>query len=286
MLICFFITSLIAGLLAIPLYDINIFTNPVSISEDPAIVATLKLIQIFNSIGFYLIPSLLIAFLISGRINEYLKLNKKGSTAAVLLTALIMFSSVPLMNFLIELNQKIHFPEFLKGLENIMKRAEENAAELTKLFLRTNSFQEFLLNFFMIALLPALGEELLFRGVLQKMFTQWTKSLHWGIWISAILFSTIHFQFYGFLPRMLMGVLFGYLFVWSGSLWVPIFAHFLNNASAFIFYYLKQEKHIDFDPDRIGVEGDGILMSIFISIVFTALFIYLFYANRKRELTN
>ena len=104
------------------------------------------------------------------------------------------------------------------GIEKWMKDAEESAAEITKAFLDVKTIPGLVFNVFMIAFLPAVGEELLFRGIIQRIFTDMTKSHHWGIWISAILFSAMHFQFYGFVPRVLLGALFGYLLVWSGSI--------------------------------------------------------------------
>ena len=94
-----------------------------------------------------------------------------------------------------------------------------------------NSISSLLINMVMIGVIPAIGEEFLFRGALQKIFSEWTKNKHLGIWISAILFSAMHLQFYGFIPRMLLGALFGYTLLWTGSLWIPIFGHFVNNGT-------------------------------------------------------
>jgi len=95
-----------------------------------------------------------------------------------------------------------------------------------------------LFNIFMIAIVAAIGEELIFRGVIQKIFARWTGNIHLAIIITGFLFSLIHLQFYGFFPRWLLGVMFGYLMVWSGTLWLPIFAHFVNNAVAVLVSYL------------------------------------------------
>nr|WP_256471379.1 CPBP family intramembrane glutamic endopeptidase [Solitalea agri] len=106
------------------------------------------------------------------------------------------------------------------------------------------------LNLFMMAVLPAIGEELLFRGVAQRLFIDTFKNANAGIWVAAIVFSALHFQFYGFLPRMLLGVLFGYLFYWSGNIWLAVFAHFVNNATVVVFSYLFQHKIIEFNIDQ------------------------------------
>ena len=123
----------------------------------------------------------------------------------------------------------------------------------------------------MVAVLPAIGEELLFRGVIQKIFINWTKNAHWGIWISAILFSAMHLQFYGFVPRMLLGVAFGYLLVWSGSMWLPIAAHFFNNGIAVIAMYLIDKGLLSPEVETFGTTSDS-YYSVAISVVLVAVF--------------
>jgi hypothetical protein len=123
----------------------------------------------------------------------------------------------------------------------------------------------------MIAFLPAIGEELLFRGVIQRIFTSWTRNQHWGIWISAILFSALHMQFYGFIPRVFLGVLFGYLLVWSGSIWLPIIAHFINNAVAVVAMYLIDKGLLSQEIEEIGTTSDSYYMaavSLLLIVVF------------------
>ena len=131
-----------------------------------------------------------------------------------------------------------------------------------------------LFNLFMIALLPAIGEELLFRGVIQRIFTGWTRSNHWGIWISAILFSALHMQFYGFIPRMLLGVLFGYLLVWSGSMWLPITAHFFNYGIVVIGIWLIDRKLLSSEFETIGsTNGSYYLAAISLALVLLLMFL-------------
>ena len=97
---------------------------------------------------------------------------------------------------------------------------------------------DLVVNLIIVALLAAVGEELLFRGSMQNIFLEWTKNKHAAVWITAVLFSALHAQFYGFLPRMLLGVVLGYLYIWSGSLWLSMLFHFLNNGLAVLFSYL------------------------------------------------
>ena len=158
----------------------------------------------------------------------------------------------PFINFHGGINSAMHFPEWLSGMEDWMWNAEETAGTLTEAFLKAEGIGGLLFNLFLIAVLPALGEELLFRGLIQRILTDLTKNIHWGIWLSAALFSALHLQFFGFVPRMVLGAMFGYLLVWSGSLWLPILAHFLNNAMAVIALYLIDKGRISPDVENFG----------------------------------
>jgi len=124
-------------------------------------------------------------------------------------------------------------------------------AKLTELLLNVHTLATLVFNVFLIAVIPALGEELFFRGAVQGILRQ-KMNVKVAIWITAILFSAIHMQFYGFFPRMLLGAFFGYLLFWSENLWLPIVAHFTNNGIAIIFYYLKNNGYKVQDIDTIG----------------------------------
>jgi hypothetical protein len=224
-----------------------------------------------QSIGVFIVPPFILAWLFHGKIAEYLSLNKPVNYASILLVLLLSFSASPFINFIGEINANMQLPEWLSGVENWMKNTEENAAELTDAFLKVETLGGLLFNIFMVAFLPAIGEELLFRGVVQRIFTNWTKNIHWGIWITAILFSAMHMQFYGFVPRMFLGVLFGYLLVWSGSMWLPIIAHFINNAVAVIGIYLIDKNLLTPEIEEYGSTSDSYHIAVF-SILLVAVF--------------
>lgn len=206
----------------------------------------IRLLQIFTSTGMFIAPALFFAKLESQDWIAYLKL-KGLPIILVLLTVLIMLSSGPMLEWSSELNKNMKFPGFLKDLEQWMLLKEQEMALMTKQLLKMESVPVLLINIFMLAIIPALGEEFIFRGCLQRIFARWTGNKHAAIWITAIIFSAIHFQFYGFIPRMLLGALFGYLLVWSGSLWIPIIAHFMNNSVAVLTAYVYQQKGISLD---------------------------------------
>jgi hypothetical protein len=160
-----------------------------------------------------------------------------------------MLFSIPLINVLVDFNKSIHLPHFLKNTESWMQDKELEAKKLTELIAYYNNPMEFILGLLVIAVIPAIGEELLFRGIIQNELKQILRNPHLAIWISGFIFSFMHFQFYGFIPRMLLGVMFGYLYFWSGSLLIPILVHFINNGLTFILLNLYRNKVIGLNPE-------------------------------------
>ena len=253
-LVSFLVFMIISVVAALPFVGLESMMKISSINEmtNPETIKVLKYFQVIQSFGLFIVPPIILGWLYYGKFSEYLYLDKSFKSASVLLVFVMIFFAAPFVNFVGELNANMALPEWLSEVEQWMKNAEENAEILTKAFLKVDTTGGLLFNIFMIALLPAIGEELLFRGVIQRIFTNWTRSNNWGIWISAILFSALHMQFYGFVPRMLLGVLFGYLLIWSGSMWLPIIAHFLNNAIAVIGMFLIDKNMIRPEIEEIG----------------------------------
>lgn len=240
MLTVFFVVFSIGYLLAIPIFDLSfselssLFANG-NFSDQ---LHLLKYFQIIQTIGLFVLPPFIIARLYSERAGEFLGFAPQPKIASVSAVIVMIFVALPFINFLSHLNQSIPFPDFLESVENNLINREKEAREMTCRFLDAENIQQLLVNLLLVAVLPALGEELLFRGILQKLFASWTRNIHLGILIAAVLFSAMHIQFYGFLPRLALGILFGYLFFWSGSIWLPILGHFVNNGSAVIYYYI------------------------------------------------
>jgi general stress protein CsbA len=168
----------------------------------------------------------------------------------------------------------MNLPDLFSGLENMMRQLEDKAAKITEKFLEMDTTGDLMVNLFIIAVLPAVGEELFFRGLLQRIFSDWSRNKHVGIWVTAVVFSALHGQFYGFVPRMILGGMFGYLLVWSGSLWIPILAHLVNNGVAVIASYYYQKGMLGFNPDKIGT-GPAELVFGLLSIILCAGILYL-----------
>ena len=237
--------SVIGALFTVAIYGFDVLS--MQDYTNPKVIDGLKLLQLFSAIGLFIIPPLLYGIIASKEPLKKLSLKVLGKPINYLLIVILMVVSTPFLSWVIELNASMSLPDFMAGVEQWMKQSEEQAAELTKAFLTFDGLGSLIYVLIIVAVVPAIGEELLFRGVLQKTFIQWTKNPHWGIWITAILFSALHMQFFGFFPRMLLGVLFGYVFYWSKSLWLPILGHFINNGSVVLLSYFTPELMEDAD---------------------------------------
>jgi uncharacterized protein len=248
------LTLLIGVLVAIPLFHVNLMTDIYSLTDlkNPVAVGLMKYLQIIQSIGLFIIPPVLAGYFFERRPLGYLGLMKKPGLKLILTVVVLMVVSIPMINWLITMNEGMQLPSFLNGLETWMKDSEEQAAQLTTAFLDVHTTGGFLLNILMIAILPAVGEELLFRGLLQRLFGEWFRNVHVGIFITAFFFGVVHLQFYGLLPRVALGVLFGYLYFLSGSIWAPITAHFLNNGAVVIASYLANLGIISANYEEFG----------------------------------
>jgi len=191
-----------------------------------------------------------------------------------------MILALPFINFTAEINQALVLPDSLSWLEQMMRDSEQNAERITKIFLNIDSVGALLINILMMALIPAIGEELMFRGLIQKSLSK-KMNIHIAIFISAFIFSFIHFQFFGFLPRFLMGLFFGYVYYWSGNLWLTIFAHFVNNGSAVLLAYIYGVEGIATDTSTFS-EGDNYSMYLISSIIITSGLVYSIYFLNKQ----
>lgn len=253
--------------------------------------SSLMWLQTAQSIATFVLPPILCALLwYKGQWKEWLHLSSpstKWSYGA--LCALLMLIALPGLNLLSQLNQQITFPESLAGLEAKLRAMEEAALVVTEQFVRTDNAGQFIATLFVVAILPAFGEELTFRALLINFFkgnNSTLSTLHSklkiAIWVSAILFSAVHMQFFGFFPRMLLGALFGYMLAWSGSLWLPIVMHLTNNALAVIVYNVMYWNGLDSTgADTFGY-GDTLWVGI-LSLILTGVGIFFL---RKMLLKN
>ena len=200
-----------------------------------------------QDIGLFILPGLIAVYLWSERPLEWLHIHRGASSLTWLSAVMLMLVALPGINLIGSWNQALTLPESLSALEEWMRAKEDAGMQMTEKLLGAPGWVNLVMNLMVVALLAAVSEEFCFRGMLQGIFTDHRedRTPHSAIWLAAILFSAIHIQFYGFIPRMLMGALFGYALYWSGSLWIPIVMHCTNNAMVTVLYYLAIQRGWD-----------------------------------------
>jgi uncharacterized protein len=248
--------------------NLSVMQNLIQDTTNPRNISILKFFQTLQSIGVFIIPPFIVAWFLHDQPSVFLQYRQNPEFRSILFVIAIIFFSNPLINWLTEINSKLSLPEWMNSIEIWMQNSENQATQITEAFLSTTSVTTLFTNIAMIGILPALGEELLFRGIVQQLFKKKFGNAHTAIWISAAIFSALHMQFFGFLPRLVLGAMFGYMLEWSGTLWLPIIAHFVNNTTAVIAYYLTQKGMIGNGIDKTGTWSDGSFYLVIVSIVF------------------
>ena len=248
--------------------------------RDPQAIPLLKYYQILSQLGLFVFPSFLFAYFIGKKPASYLLIDKKPDLILLVLAGCLMVLSMPLTSWMQEMNQLMKLPAALQGLEDWMKTQEKDTEMITRAFLKSSTWSSFSVNFLMVAILPALGEELLFRSLLIRLFREWTRNIHWAVFISAVIFSAMHMQFYGFIPRLVLGLFLGYLFVWTGNLWIAVGAHLVNNGMAVIAAFLYERKLISVGLDDLGASPKT--WEILVSTFLTALILLIVFQRQQR----
>ena len=243
----------------------------------------LKWMQGFVQIGAMLIPALIFAYFYGESPLKMLKINKIKPFWRIGIAISIPFILLPLAGLLAEWNYAVKFPDFLASLEQYLHRQEDSAAAMTAIFLHAETGWGLLLNLLIIAVIPALAEEFLFRGVIQNVLKQWLRNVHWAVIVTALIFSAIHGQFFGFLPRFALGLMLGYLFVTMRSIWAPVIAHFVNNATAVIVAFLESQAIIETSAEDFGVMKNAEMWGL-ISAAATVMIFWAMWRRNKREL--
>ena len=219
------LTLVLAGITGV---DIGLLADSTKWNpNDGRIITMIRGMQFIQFLALFVLPSLLCARLFSFDSKKYLGLKKASDSIYFLLGVAILLFAIPLANLLGVVNQDINLP---RGIAKWMTEQEENAQRTVRALLSRHTIKDLIINIICIAGFAAVGEELLFRGVAQKLLIRMFKSPLLGILVAAFLFSAMHMQFYGFLPRFLLGILLGYIYWYSGSLWPAIVAHFVYDA--------------------------------------------------------
>lgn len=244
-------------------------------------IMVVRVLQIISHLALFIVPSIVFFHYLETSFEKNLFLQSSNKLMIVLLAAgsFIMFS--PLVTLSAKLNMELL--QFI-GPEWLLQWAEEKKQsyeQLIKLFLSDWSLLAIVTNFLMIAIIPAIGEELVFRGLMIRKFKQAGMNIHVAIWLSAILFSLVHIDAYGFFPRLFLGILLGYFYVFSGAIIVPILLHFLNNAAATLVQSLYLAKYSKWDMHTVSDFSDHITLLIAFSAMALILFGLFVWINKR-----
>ena len=251
--------------------------------EDSSYVAASKLIQIMGSVGTFIVPAFLFSYLFEGDLFSYYKFRNPTGMAPMLLVILMMVSVIPFINYMAEINLKMEIP--IRALDQLLRSLESTAEEMMVAFTATKNIGGLLVNLLMIGVIAAVGEELIFRGLLQRLMCDMVKNVHLAILITALIFSAFHFQFFSFLPRFVLGLVLGYLMYYGQSIWYPILAHFVNNAMGVIYYYFNSRGSADDMLEEIGT-STLIPVAAVVSLALFIIFGVLWYSQAERFTTR
>lgn len=227
------------------------------------------LVSALQAIMIFIIPSFVYARYVSFHPLECLSLDIPPRWKSILWIILIYITATPFMNQIIYWNSELTLPASMSGLEKYIRAMEDQAMELTEIMLDTSSLWGMVAGVLVIGIITGIGEELFFRGSIQKIITN--KKRKWiSVWFTAVIFSAFHFQFYGFVPRLLLGAFFGYLLIWSGSVWLPIIAHAFNNSTVVVTGWLIHCGFINPEStEMLGVCKGGVPVPAIISLILT-----------------
>jgi membrane protease YdiL (CAAX protease family) len=247
-------------------------------------IGFLKYLMISQDISLFIVPSVIILILLKPYHQKGLRIFETPRIKEVIMVILLVFCIFPLNSFIGLLNSRMIFPDWLSGMEQWMVDKENRADNLISMLITSESFSVMITNIFVLAVIPSIGEELLFRGVFQKILYGFSKSGHPAIWLTAFIFSSMHLQVFGFIPRLILGLIFGYLFFWSKTLWLPVIAHFINNVVPVIVTYLQDKEKLTALNDSIFWKHTILLIIPVIIIVLILLYFRNKSGNNQREI--
>jgi len=264
-------------------FDINNLSDPITGNSGNNIMFV-RYLQVTQQLSFFLFPSVMMVKFYRSSDSQIIFSEKKIRGFDIILVFVLAFFAVSVTTWTGIINSKLTLPDSLSGIEVWIREKEEKASAITNVLVESSDIQTYLMNLFILGIVPAVSEEMIFRGVMQQLFYRIFRTVHWPVWITAIIFSTIHLQFYGFFPRLILGLIFGYLFLWSRNIILPVAAHFFNNAIAISFTYFTGQGNL---PGKsFEVSGEGIPAIPFLQIIGGIIILFYFrskYQNKNNE---
>jgi membrane protease YdiL (CAAX protease family) len=234
----------------------------------------LKIAQLVITVVTFFVPVVLLCKMCAMKSTAFVKADKRFTLRLLLLVMIVIISIQPFMNATAEWFSGWSLPSSFSWLERSLKEMEKQNLDLVSRFLDVHSVGGLLFNILVVAIAPAICEEFFFRGGLQQVFAE-KMNRHSAIWLTAVIFSAVHMEVSGFLPRVVLGACFGYLFVWSGTIWLPVIAHFINNLGGVVIEYLIYNHMAAKSIEKIGA-GDTLWITCCGLILFGAALVFVF----------
>ena len=241
----------------------------------------LKSMQTFLELSIFMIPALIFAYKNSQNINNYWGIKQKQGGITILSVIVLYIVAMPLVFWLVNINESIKFPESMQTLENALKSLQDSTKEMTEKFLNVSTIGGLLGNIFVMAIVPAVSEEMLFRGCIQKTLTDKMRNKFLAIIISSFIFSAAHLDFYGLIPRFILSIILGYVFYYTGDILMSMLLHFINNSIAVISGYIQFNFNNGVEPETMfSTPPTWMIVS---SVVLTVAMFIILGRNRKQE---
>lgn len=242
--------------------------------------ASLRIMAILQDVLVFILPAVVTALLTTRYPGELLEVMHGPRFFTTLWAILALLVSIPAMNAVIEWNDGWNLPESMRWARQL----EEDARLTTQVMMGGTSVGSLIISILIVGVLTGISEELFFRGGIQKLLMCTRLNPHCAIWIAAVIFSAMHLQLYGFVPRVLLGALFGYIMWWSGTLWLPIILHALNNSLVVLTSWMTARGELSpgNDIDHIA-QGEGQLPIVIISLILTALALYMTHRTSRHK---
>ena len=241
-------------------------------------VMALKLNQALISIAIFVVPAFLFCKAIYQNPIQFLQLQNPTKIYNYLFIILLIILAIPVSSWLMQLNQNLHFPENYQDFETFLRGDEAFAKLQMETFVNANTIPQLLFNILIVAVIPAITEEIFFRACLQNFVKMCFHNLHVSVIFTAIIFSAIHGDYFGFLPRFMLGLVLGYAFAYSGNIWVSIVGHFLNNCITIVAYYIAQKN------PNIAFLNDDYSFPFIITLVAAISIVLIIFAMSKLKL--
>ena len=275
----FIVVLTLGGLLLSSITGINLMQDPGKFDpNNPNAILQIRGLLLLQFLSLFLIPTLLFAYFSDPKPLQYLGFRQPHSNIYWILGVILMFTALPAVEYLGVLNQKISFGN---DAAKWMKNMEEEAGKQIQFMLNRHTISELILNLVFISLFAAVGEELFFRGVLQRLFIRAFKDPWAGIVLTAVIFSAFHLQFYGFFPRLFLGIILGAIYWYSGSLWTAILAHFCYDGFIIVLVYLNPKMIENTNQPMIDSTAIGLY-----ALIGTAISFFLIWQLKKQSKTS